>query len=168
MALLASIYINGLAYPSALAGRGAVLASAVVAFPLVVRAIRLSLESIDFKLEQAAQTLGASPWRVFFTITLPLSLPGVLAGLVLGFARSFRGIWCNHYLRFQYCGGDPNHSFSDVFVYPNTRRRSSNCTPLLVCGDSFINFFIAFRSIEQTDAEKIGAGRCYTLMYNSN
>ena len=68
--------------------KGAVLASAVVAFPLVVRAIRLSLESIDFKLEQAAQTLGASPWRVFFTITLPLSLPGVLAGLVLGFARS--------------------------------------------------------------------------------
>jgi molybdenum transport system permease protein modB len=68
--------------------KGAVLASAVVAFPLVVRAIRLSLESIDFKLEQAAQTLGASPCRVFFTITLPLSLPGVLAGLVLGFARS--------------------------------------------------------------------------------
>ena len=68
--------------------KGAVLASAVVAFPLVVRAICLSLESIDFKLEQAAQTLGASPWRVFFTITLPLSLPGVLAGLVLGFARS--------------------------------------------------------------------------------
>lgn len=68
--------------------KGAVLASAVVAFPLVVRAIRLSLESIDIRLEQAAQTLGASPWRVFFTITFPLSLPGVLAGLILGFARS--------------------------------------------------------------------------------
>ena len=68
--------------------KGAVLSSAVVAFPLVVRAIRLSLENIDIKLEQAAQTLGASAWRVFFTITLPLSLPGVLAGLVLGFARS--------------------------------------------------------------------------------
>ncbi|NBI42918.1 molybdate ABC transporter permease subunit [[Haemophilus] felis] len=67
---------------------GAVLAAAVVAFPLVVRAIRLSLESIDTKLEQAAQTLGASPWRVFLTITLPLSLPGILAGVVLGFARS--------------------------------------------------------------------------------
>ena len=64
------------------------LASAVVALPLVVRAIRLSLETIDIKLEQAAQTLGASPWRVFFTITLPLSLPGILAGVVLGFARS--------------------------------------------------------------------------------
>lgn len=68
--------------------RGAVLASAVVAFPLVVRSIRLSLESIDLKLEQAARTLGASAWRVFFSITLPLSLPGVLAGIVLGFARS--------------------------------------------------------------------------------
>ncbi|TGZ98417.1 molybdate ABC transporter permease subunit [Rodentibacter pneumotropicus] len=68
--------------------KGAVLASAVVAFPLVVRAIRLSLESIDIRLERAAQTLGASPWRVFFTITFPLSLPGVLAGLILGFARS--------------------------------------------------------------------------------
>ncbi len=68
--------------------KGAVLASAVVAFPLVVRAIRLSLESIDLKLEQAARTLGASAWRVFLTITLPLSLPGILAGIVLGFARS--------------------------------------------------------------------------------
>lgn len=68
--------------------QGAALASAVVAFPLLVRSIRLSLESIDYKLEQAARTLGASSWRVFFTITLPLSLPGILAGVVLGFARS--------------------------------------------------------------------------------
>ncbi|TDQ57171.1 molybdate transport system permease protein [Mesocricetibacter intestinalis] len=67
---------------------GAALASAIVAFPLVVRAIRLALESVDFKLEQAARTLGASPVRVFFTITLPLSLPGILAGVILGFARS--------------------------------------------------------------------------------
>lgn len=68
--------------------QGAALASAVVAFPLVVRAVRLSLENIDLKLEQAAQTLGASGWRVFFTITLPLAFPGILAGIVLGFARS--------------------------------------------------------------------------------
>ena len=153
--------------------KGAVLASAVVAFPLVVRAIRLSLESIDFKLEQAAQTLGASPWRVFFTITLPLSLPGVFifwhyCRCGTRFCSLFRGIRGNHYLRFQYCGGNSNHSFSDVFIYPNARCGSSNCTTLLVCGDPFINFLIAFRSIEQTDAEKIGAGRCYTLMYNNN
>ncbi|OOF70324.1 molybdate ABC transporter permease subunit [Rodentibacter caecimuris] len=68
--------------------KGAAVASAVVAFPLVVRAVRLSLENIDLKLEQAAQTLGASGLRIFFTITLPLALPGILAGLVLGFARS--------------------------------------------------------------------------------
>ena len=64
------------------------MASAVVAFPLMVRSIRLALEGIDFKLEQAAQSLGASAMRVFFTITLPLSFPGILSGLILGFARS--------------------------------------------------------------------------------
>ena len=67
---------------------GAVLASAVVAFPLMVRAIRQSLEAVNPKLELAARTLGASPWRVFFTITLPLSVPGVIVGVVLAFARS--------------------------------------------------------------------------------
>ncbi len=67
--------------------RGAALAAAIVAFPLLVRAIRLSLETVDRKLEQAARTLGASPLRVFLTITLPLTLPGLLAGSVLAFAR---------------------------------------------------------------------------------
>ncbi|MEI7202350.1 molybdate ABC transporter permease subunit [Pectobacterium parvum] len=68
--------------------RGAALASAIVAFPLMVRAIRLSLDAVDTHLEQAARTLGASPWRVFFTITLPLSFPGIVVGTVLAFARS--------------------------------------------------------------------------------
>lgn len=68
--------------------RGAALASAVIAFPLMVRAIRLALESVDSKLELAARTLGAGRWRVFFTITLPLTLPGIIAGTVLAFARS--------------------------------------------------------------------------------
>lgn len=68
--------------------RGAVLASAVMAFPLMVRSIRLAFESIDPKLEQAARTLGASPLKVFFTLNLPLSLSGIIAGSVLGFARS--------------------------------------------------------------------------------
>ncbi|CDG17065.1 molybdate ABC transporter permease subunit [Xenorhabdus doucetiae] len=67
---------------------GAALASAVVAFPLMVRAIRLSLEGIDQRLEQAARTLGAGSLKVFFTITLPLSLPGIIVGAVLAFARS--------------------------------------------------------------------------------
>ncbi len=68
--------------------RGAALASAVIAFPLMVRAIRLALEAVDLKLEQAARTLGAGFWRVLFTVTLPLSFPGILAGVVLAFARS--------------------------------------------------------------------------------
>jgi len=68
--------------------KGAAIASAVMAFPLMVRAIRLSLESVDRRFEQAARTLGASPLRVFLTVTLPLTLPGILTGVVLGFARS--------------------------------------------------------------------------------
>ena len=67
---------------------GAAIAAAVMALPLMVRAIRLSLEAVDPRLEQAARTLGAGPWRTFATITLPLASPGVLAGAVLGFARS--------------------------------------------------------------------------------
>ncbi|MBY8821599.1 molybdate ABC transporter permease subunit [Sphingomonas colocasiae] len=67
---------------------GAALAAAVMALPLMVRAMRLSIEAVDPRLEGAARTLGATRWRSFLTITLPLSLPGVLAGAVLGFARS--------------------------------------------------------------------------------
>lgn len=68
--------------------RGSALASAIVVFPLIVRAIRLALEGVDRRLEQAARTLGANPWRVFFTITLPLIIPGIIVGMVLAFARS--------------------------------------------------------------------------------
>jgi molybdate transport system permease protein len=67
---------------------GAALAAAVMALPLMVRAMRLSIEAVDPRLEGAARTLGAGRWRVFATIVLPLSLPGIWAGLVLGFARS--------------------------------------------------------------------------------
>jgi len=67
---------------------GAALAAAVMALPLMVRAMRLSLEAVDRRLEGAARTLGAGPWRTFFAITLPLTMPGILAGLVLGLARS--------------------------------------------------------------------------------
>ena len=67
---------------------GAALAAAIMALPLMVRAIRLSLEAIDPRLEAAARTLGAGRWDSFATITLPLARPGVLAALVLGFARS--------------------------------------------------------------------------------
>jgi molybdate transport system permease protein len=68
--------------------KGAAIASGLMAFPLLVRAVRLSVEAVDTGLEAAARTLGASPVRVFFTVTLPLIMPGVLAGVVLAFARS--------------------------------------------------------------------------------
>lgn len=68
--------------------KGAALAAAVMAFPLLVRAVRLSLESVDQGLEAAARTLGAGPRRVFFTVTLPLVIPGIITGLILAFARS--------------------------------------------------------------------------------
>ena len=67
---------------------GAALACAVMGFPLMVRAMRLSLEAVDERLEAAARTLGARRARVFLTITLPLMLPGVITGMVLSFARS--------------------------------------------------------------------------------
>jgi molybdate transport system permease protein len=68
--------------------KGAAIAAGVMAFPLMVRSIRLSLDGVDQGLEDAAATLGASKWRVFFTITLPLIAPGILVGMVLAFARS--------------------------------------------------------------------------------
>ncbi|WP_419808287.1 molybdate ABC transporter permease subunit [Sphingomonas sp.] len=66
---------------------GAAIAAGVMGLPLMVRAIRLSLEAVDPRLEEAARTLGAGRRRVFRTVTLPLAMPGVLAGAVLGFAR---------------------------------------------------------------------------------
>ena len=68
---------------------GAALAAAIMALPLVVRPIRLAVEAVDQGLEQAAATLGAPPWWVFASITLPLALPGLVAGGLLGFARAF-------------------------------------------------------------------------------
>jgi molybdate transport system permease protein len=67
---------------------GAALACAIMGFPLMVRAIRLSIEAVDPRLEQAAATLGANRWRVFLGVTLPLAWPGVLAGAVLAFAKA--------------------------------------------------------------------------------
>ncbi len=67
---------------------GAVLAAAVMAFPLMVRAIRLAIEAVDPKLEQAASTLGANRFWTFIFVTLPLILPGIIAGAVLAFAKA--------------------------------------------------------------------------------
>lgn len=68
---------------------GAVLAAAVMGFPLLVLSIRVAFDNLDRRLERAAETLGASPWRRFVTIVLPLSMRGIIAGSVLSFARAF-------------------------------------------------------------------------------
>ncbi|HEX7768679.1 MAG TPA: molybdate ABC transporter permease subunit [Dokdonella sp.] len=68
---------------------GAVIAAAVMGFPLLVLSIRVAFDNVDRRLEAAAETLGAGPWRRFATITLPLSLRGIAAGCVLAFARAF-------------------------------------------------------------------------------
>ena len=68
--------------------KGAALAASVMAFPLMVRAIRLSLDLLDVELEEAAETLGAGPFKKFVSVTLPLILPGIIVGTLLGFARS--------------------------------------------------------------------------------
>ncbi|NDV01129.1 molybdate ABC transporter permease subunit [Pseudoroseicyclus tamaricis] len=80
--------LDALGLPLAFRWTGAVLAAAVMGFPLMVRAIRLSLEAVDRRLEEAAGTLGASRARTFATVTLPLIAPGLLAGLVLAFAKA--------------------------------------------------------------------------------
>lgn len=68
--------------------KGAVLAAAVIAFPLMVQAAKLSVQMIDRRLELAASTLGASPFKVWYTVTLPLMLPGILIGSIMVFSRS--------------------------------------------------------------------------------
>ena len=86
--VIGSFLLETLGISFSFSWRGAALASAVVALPLMVRAVRLSIELVDPKLEQAARTLGASSFKVFYTITLPLTLPGIVTGTMLSFARS--------------------------------------------------------------------------------
>ena len=81
-------FLESLGITVAFTWRGAAIAAAVMAFPLMVRAMRLSLEAVDRRLEAAARTLGAGPVNVFLTVTLPLMSPGILAGAILAFARS--------------------------------------------------------------------------------
>jgi molybdate transport system permease protein len=85
---IGSLLEEGFGVSVAFTWKGAAIASAVVAFPLMVRAIRVAMGAVDARLEAAARSLGARPLRVFLTVTLPLSAPGILAGAILGFARS--------------------------------------------------------------------------------
>jgi molybdate transport system permease protein len=80
--------LHDLGFDIAFTWRGAALAAAVMALPLLVRSVRLGFDLADRRLEDAARTLGAPPWRVFLSVTLPLAAPALIAGLVLAFARS--------------------------------------------------------------------------------
>ena len=80
--------LQAIGLPLAFRWTGAALAAAIMAFPLMVRAIRLGIEAIDPGLEEAAATLGASRWKVFRTVTLPLVRPGIMAAAILGFAKA--------------------------------------------------------------------------------
>ena len=95
---------------------GAALACGVMGFPLMVRAIRLSIEAIDRRLEDAAATLGASRFWVFLTVTLPLALPGIIAGMVLAFAARARRIRRHHHLRLQHSRRNADHFGGDLHV----------------------------------------------------
>ncbi|MBT5831251.1 MAG: molybdate ABC transporter permease subunit [Candidatus Latescibacteria bacterium] len=86
--ILGEILNNWFGIQLAFTWYAAVLASAVVGFPLLLRAIRLAIENIDPKLEHAARTLGASPLHVFITVTMRLAMPGIWVGALLTFARS--------------------------------------------------------------------------------
>lgn len=85
---IGSFFYEKLGIQIAFSFYAAVIAAIFVSFPLVTRSVRLSIELVDQKLEEAARTLGASNLRVFFSITLPLALPGVISGFILSFARS--------------------------------------------------------------------------------
>ena len=86
--VIGAFLYNHLGFTVAFNWKGAALASAVMAFPLMVRAMRLSLDGVDRRLEAAARSLGATRWRAALTITLPLMAPGILTGAILAFARS--------------------------------------------------------------------------------
>ena len=86
--MLSTAEWDALGLSVAFSWKGAVIASAVMAFPLLVQPVRVAFRLIDVRLEHAAATLGASPWNAFRTVALPLALPGVLAGAVLCFSRS--------------------------------------------------------------------------------
>ena len=102
---------------------GAALACGVMAFPLLVRAIRLSFEAIDRRLEDAASTLGASGFWAFLTVTLPLALPGVIAGMVLELRQGARRIRRHHHLRLQHPRRDADPLGRDLHLHADPRRR---------------------------------------------
>ena len=108
---------------------GAALACAIMGFPLMVRAIRLSIEAVDRRLEAAAGTLGANPLWVFATVTLPLALPGVIAGMVLSLRQGDGRVRRDDHLRRQHSRRDADAAVGDLHFYPGAGRRRRRAAP---------------------------------------
>ena len=107
---------------------GAALACGVMGFPLMVRPIRLALEAIDRRLEDAAATLGANHLLVFLTVTLPLALPGVIAGVRVVLRPRARRVRRHHHFRLQYSRRDADDFGGDLHLHPSSRRRRGGGT----------------------------------------
>ena len=107
---------------------GAALACAIMGFPLLVRAIRLSMEAVDRKLEDAAGTLGAHPVWVFVVVTLPLILPGIIAGMVLCFAKAMGEFGATITFVSNIPGETQTHSLRDLHLSRRFREaRAARC-----------------------------------------
>ena len=101
---------------------GAAIAAGIMGFPLMVRAIRLSIEAIDGGLEAAARTLGATRWRVYATVTLPLALPGHTDRRLAVVRAQPRRVWRDDYVRLEHTGRNPHLAAGDLHVNPGSRR----------------------------------------------
>ncbi len=114
--------------------RAVVAAMAVMSFPLLVRGARIAFEAVNPRLEQVATTLGASPFRVFLTVTFPLAIRGIIAGSVLAFARALGRIWRNHPRGGQYSRQD-DHAFRlDLQRYSTRTRQRRISSPCRIRG----------------------------------
>jgi len=124
---------------------GAALAAAVMGFPLMMRAIRLSLEAVPPRLESAARTLGASRTRVFLTVTLPLALPGLIAGVLLAFARSLGEFGAT----ITFVSNIPGETQTlPLAIYGLTQSPGGDAAILRLCGLSIVLSLIALAASE--------------------
>lgn len=113
--------------------KAVVLAMAVMGFPLVARSVRAGIEQVDRRYEAVASTLGASPWRVFISITLPLALPGVLAGAVLGFARALGEFGATIMIAGSIPGSTRTLAVA-IYSFTETGRDGDAATLVVICG----------------------------------
>ena len=113
--------------------KAVVLAMAVMGLPLVARTVRAGIEQVDQRYEAVAATLGASPWRVFMSITLPLALPGVLAGAVLGFARALGEFGATIMVAGSIPGSTRTLAVA-IYSFAETGRDADALALVLICG----------------------------------